>query len=116
MNKFNRKDVEPYLKSYLEIVISLAFFRVPKFQHIFLGCINNDDVLITEWRGLNWNLDNDSSNITELGIMKLFDWDLHFLKHIPQSPETLDAQRLLRRIESNKKWQSRLKKRSIAFF
>jgi hypothetical protein len=29
--KFCRKDVEPYLRSYLEICISIAFFRVPRF-------------------------------------------------------------------------------------
>ena len=31
LNKFTRKDVEPYLRSYLEICISVAFFRVPRF-------------------------------------------------------------------------------------
>jgi hypothetical protein len=40
--------VEPYLRSYLEICISVAFFRVPRFQVIFLNCIkqaegNRDD-------------------------------------------------------------------------
>lgn len=37
--KFCRRDVEPYLKSYLEICISIAFFRVPRFQAIFLECV-----------------------------------------------------------------------------
>lgn len=42
--KFCRKDVEQYLRSYLEICISVAFFRVPRFQVIFLDCIRSADI------------------------------------------------------------------------
>jgi len=37
--KFTRKDVEPYMRSYIEICISIAFFRVPQFQKLFLDCV-----------------------------------------------------------------------------
>ena len=66
LNKFCRKDVEPYLRSYLEICISVAFFRVPKFQVIFLDCIKSADVEsqkteIDEWRNIDWELDEEEA-------------------------------------------------------
>ncbi len=93
LTKFTRKDVEPYLRSYLEICISVAFFRVPSFQVIFLNCIkeaegnmneDNEPVEISEWRHIDWDLDGDdwggdltASIISEnVGIFKLFDWEL----------------------------------------
>ena len=60
--------MEPYLRSYLEICISVAFFRVPRFQVIFLNCIKQAEgntgedllpVAITEWRHIDWELDED---------------------------------------------------------
>jgi hypothetical protein len=96
-----------------------------------------------EWRGIDWSIDeeylgkideqslrNDSmdfsrkSNLFEKsggsGIFKLFDWELQFFKHIPKTGEYQkeyeESIRLLRRIEANKKWQARVKKRSIAYF
>jgi hypothetical protein len=91
----------------LEIVISIAFFRVQKFQDIFLDCITDKKgEPVTEWRGINWDLEgDDSQTFSQPGIQKLFDWDLNFFNHIPKTPEST---KLLRRIESNKKWQSRL--------
>lgn len=62
LNKFCRKDVEPYLRAYLEICISIAFFRVPRFQHLFIDCISDKiDTRIPEWKGVNWDLDDDHS-------------------------------------------------------
>lgn len=140
LTKFTRKDVEPYLRSYLEICISVAFFRVPRFQVIFLNCIKeaegnmNEDyepVEISEWRHIDWDLDGDNwggdltaSIISEnVGIFKLFDWELQFFRHIPKSnasvqyaKELEDATRYIRHIEANKKWQARVKKRSLAYF
>lgn len=61
------------------------------------------------------------SNILSSGLFKLFDWELQFFRHIPKSlpihqKELDDATRYIRHIESNKKWQTRVKKRSIAYF
>ncbi|CDW79777.1 UNKNOWN [Stylonychia lemnae] len=117
LTKFCRKDVEPYMRSYLENQISLGFFRVPKFQTIFLECLKNEDqeMFIQEWKGVNWDL-NDKSEYVNQGLIKLFDWQLHFFQHIPTSPEVEDANRCLRRVEVNQKWQTRIKKRSVAYF
>jgi hypothetical protein len=84
--------VEPYLRSYLEICISVAFFRVPRFQVIFLKCIkeaegnlneNNEPVELTEWRHIDWELDEhqDGELTTSIigenvGLFKLFDWEI----------------------------------------
>lgn len=115
--KFCRKDVEPYLRSYLEICISIGYFRVPKFQGIFLDCISDkQESNIPEWRNINWNIDDEFSNHYSQGFLKLFDWELHFFKYIPNNKESDEAIKYLRRIENNKKWQARVKKRSIAFF
>ena len=90
LTKFTRKDVEPYLRSYLEICISVAFFRVPRFQVLFLNCIKQaegnlneagEPVEISEWRHIDWDLDeNDNLSMSvineNVGIFKLFDWEL----------------------------------------
>ena len=65
LTKFTRKDVEHYLRSYLEICISVAFFRVPRFQKIFLSCIKSaedpdpEKNEISEWRNIDWEIDED---------------------------------------------------------
>ena len=139
LTKFTRKDVEPYLRSYLEICISVAFFRVPRFQVIFLQCIKeaegnfneqNEPVELSEWRNIDWDLDENidgdlsASIIGEsVGLFKLFCWELQFFSHIPKgnaqkqyTKEIEDATRFIRHIELNKKWQTRVKKRSLAYF
>ncbi|CDW82182.1 UNKNOWN [Stylonychia lemnae] len=116
LNKFCRRDVEPYLKSYLEICISIAFFRVPKFQEIFLKCISEHiDYNVPEWKNVNWNIDEESISF-QLGILSLFDWEINFHNLIPDTLDQQENLKLLKRIEGNKKWQKRVKKRSIAYF
>jgi hypothetical protein len=80
--------VEPYLRSYLEICISVAFFRVPRFQGIFLDCIKSaadltpEQKVISEWRHIDWDLDDEIDIDDSLkrstvgGLFKLFDWEL----------------------------------------
>lgn len=50
----------------------------------------------------------------------MFDWEFQFFRHIPKngihSKDYQDSVRFLRRIEANKKWQTRVKKRSLAYF
>jgi hypothetical protein len=49
-------------------------------------------------------LEEDQSLDVSAGLLKLFDWHLHFFQHIPKSQETDESLKLLRRIENNKKW------------
>jgi hypothetical protein len=100
LNKFTRKDVEPYLRSYLEICISVTFFRVPRFQKIFLSCIKSaedpdpDKNEIIEWRNIDWDIDEEEEDMMSRsvcgedghvgGLFKLFDWELQFFKHLPK--------------------------------
>ena len=112
------------MRSYLEICISVAFFRVPQFQGLFLECIRTADsdklMEIDEWRNIDWSLDDEKHHTNDGGIFKLFDWDVQFFQHIPKTgpyqKDADDALRCLRRIEANKKWQIRVKKRGIAYF
>ena len=125
LSKFTRKDVEPYLRSYLEICISVAFFRVPRFQKIFLDCIRSaedpdpEKNEIHEWRNIDWDIDDDDDDTMRRGsitgsdiggLFKLFDWELQFFRHLPKigsgihQKELEDALRYIRHIESNKKW------------
>jgi hypothetical protein len=87
--KFCRKDVEPFMKAYMEICISIAFFRVPFFQKLFMQCVakqpsvdkDGQPVVINEWRNMAWDLDeetdsNNSRGKNFDGLMKLFDWQV----------------------------------------
>ena len=57
LNKFCRKDVDPFLRSYLETVISLSYFRVPVFNQMFIECLEMDiDEKIPEWTGMRWDI------------------------------------------------------------
>jgi hypothetical protein len=117
----------------------VAFFRVPRFQVIFLNCIReaegnrneqNETVELNEWRHIDWDLDeNQDGDLTasiigeNVGLFKLFDWEIQFFSHIPKgnsqkqyTKEIEDAIRFIRHIEANKKWQTRVKKRSLAYF
>ena len=63
---------------------------------------------VTEWRNLNWDIEGEpeanSHTDFSYGLVKLFDWQLHFYQHIPASEEYQEAMKFMRRIESNKKW------------
>ena len=84
LNKFCRKDVELYLRSYLEICISISFFRVPKFQTIFIECISDKiSQPIPEWKGVNWDLEDEFSQSVNQGLIKLFDWQVNFFELLP---------------------------------
>jgi hypothetical protein len=54
---------------------------------------------IPEWRNLNWEIDEDSgishhsvsNGETGHGLVKLFDWNVHFYSHIPVSDEYIES-------------------------
>lgn len=113
--KFCRKDVEPFMKAYMEICISIAFFRVPFFQKLFMQCILNQPNLdnngkaieITEWRNMAWELDDDAqsdNSFAKIGLLKLFDWQVQFYNYIPQNEQNSEVVKLQKKIESNIKW------------
>ena len=76
----------------------MAFFRVPRFQKIFLNCIKSaedpdpEKNEITEWRNIDWEIDEEqdddmmsrrgsiagSDNRSHMGLFKLFDWEYQF--------------------------------------
>ena len=73
------------MKAYMEICISIAFFRVPFFQKLFLDCVldqSNTDkdgqpIVISEWRNMAWEIEEDAvsnSSYGKTGLIKLFDW------------------------------------------
>ena len=62
LKKFCKKNVaEPYMKAYIEICISIAFFRVPHFRSLFLDCVHRtlvaNECAFPEWRNINWSLE-----------------------------------------------------------
>jgi hypothetical protein len=71
---------------------------------------------ISEWRNINWEIDEDAGSSVGEGLLKLFDWQYQFFKHIPKNDEFEEAMKFLRRVENNKRWQTRVKKRSLAYF
>ena len=46
------------MRDYLETVMSLSFFKIPSFNGMFLDCLDEDEE-ISEWRGINWDLNED---------------------------------------------------------
>jgi len=57
LTKFCRKDVEPYVREYIEQTLTLAYYRVPEFQELFIQSIlEKSDDPIEEWRGIDWDI------------------------------------------------------------
>ena len=81
---------------------------------------NGDVIQITEWKNMTWSLDDEESSSTKtrggFGLLKLFDWQVQFYQHIPVTEQYKEALQYLKKIESNKKWQNRVQKRSLAYF
>lgn len=73
-------------------------------------------MVIDEWKGMSWNLDDETDLNIEAGVASLYDWHTNFHSMIPDSMETYEAQQLMMKIEGNKRWQARIQKRSIAYF
>lgn len=81
VEKLNMKGVDVYKRNFVEIIISISYFRVPEFREKFLNIIlEKSDGNIEEWRNTEgFILDKNHLN-EELGgyaspaIMKMFDW------------------------------------------
>lgn len=65
------------MKTYVEHILSIAYFRIPKFRKTFLECIlkkSNDP--IPEWTNTHWSLDTVED--LESSINNIMDWENHF--------------------------------------
>jgi hypothetical protein len=89
------------MKAYMEICISIAFFRVPFFQKLFMECVlnqsnldkNEQPIEISEWRNMPWEIDEDvisNHSYGKVGLVKLFDWQYQFYNHIPQNEQFVE--------------------------
>lgn len=59
LNSLNRKGSE-YERTFAEIFSAYAYFRIPEFRKEILRLITNEnDPEIIEWRGVEFNLQDD---------------------------------------------------------
>lgn len=82
------KGVDIYKRSFVEIIISVSYFRVPEFREKFLGMIlEKSDDEITEWRNTEgFSLKDDKEDDfynKNTAIMRMFDWKTFCYDMIP---------------------------------
>lgn len=81
VEKLNMKGVDVYKRNFVEIIISISYFRVPEFREKFLSIIlEKSDGVIEEWRNTEGFVLERNHNTEDIGafaspaIMKMFDW------------------------------------------
>ena len=81
VDKLNMKGVDVYKRNFVEIIISISYFRVPEFREKFLNIIlEKSDGVIEEWRNTEGFDLNKNTQHEEIGgyaspaIMRMFDW------------------------------------------
>lgn len=89
IEKLNMKGVDVYKRSFVEIIMSVSYFRVPEFRERFLNIIlEKSDGVIEEWRNTEGftleRHDNDMNGFTSPAIMRMFDWKTFCYDHIPE--------------------------------
>ena len=87
ISKLNMKGVDIYKRSFVEIIISVSYFRVPEFREKLLGMIlEKSNVPIEEWRNTEGiNLDEEKEDdFSNAAIMRMFDWKTFCYDMIPQ--------------------------------
>lgn len=83
------KGVDVYKRSFVEIIISVSYFRVPEFREKFLGIIlEKSDGRIEEWRNtegmsLEREEEKDDEHFHNPSIMRMFDWKTYCYDMIP---------------------------------
>lgn len=72
VEKLNMKGVDVYKRNFVEIIISISYFRVPEFREKFLGIIlEKSNGIIEEWRNTEgFLLDSRNGGITGGGNPK----------------------------------------------
>ena len=82
------KGVDVYKRNFVEIIISISYFRVPEFREKFLSVLlEKGDDIIEEWRNTEgMNLDRREDKEDEYhnpAIMRMFDWKNYCYDWIP---------------------------------
>lgn len=73
------KGVDVYKRNFVEIIMSISYFRVPEFRERFLSIIlEKSDGIIEEWRNTEgFTLEKSAHEENEFSspaIMRMFDW------------------------------------------
>jgi hypothetical protein len=91
VEKLNMKGVDVYKRNFVEIIISISYFRVPEFREKFLNIIlEKSDGHIEEWRNTEGFIDRyagqDMANggFASPAIMRMFDWRSYCYYQIPE--------------------------------
>lgn len=90
VEKLNMKGVDVYKRNFVEIIISISYFRVPEFREKFLNIImEKSDAEIEEWRnteGFNFEREEHAgTTYASPAIMKMFDWGSYCYLQIPEN-------------------------------
>jgi hypothetical protein len=89
IEKLNMKAVDIYKRNFVEIIISISFFRVPEFREKFLGIIlEKSNGIIEEWRNTEgMSLEDDEQDEDDYkhnkAINRMFDWKAFLYDQIP---------------------------------
>ena len=118
LEKLNRKGIEFYKKEFVEIFLSVAFFRIPSFRKVFLNCLEEIKAAhIEEWRGAEWDIHEEEKEQIYGSIRHVFDWKGNFYDHIPEDqPDRIKAEKILGKLLGYNNWKNRLKARGTAYF
>ena len=121
IDKLNMKGVDVYKRSFVEIIISISYFRVPEFREKFLRIIlEKSDNEIPEWRnteGMHFEEEEEEKDLEfhNPSIQRMFDWKTYCYDMIPEDQQKA-ALELLSRTLSTDRWKTRIHKRGVAFF
>lgn len=78
IEKLNMKGVDVYKRNFVEIIMSVSYFRVPEFRERFLNIIlEKSDGEVEEWRnteGFTLERISDDTEFATPAIMRMFDW------------------------------------------
>ena len=79
IEKLNMKGVDVYKRTFVEIIISVSYFRVPQFRKRFLEIIREKgDIEIPEWRATDEALLDEDLTVEERfaspAISHMFNW------------------------------------------
>ena len=107
LEKLNNKGVDAYKRNFVEIVISIAYFRVPEFRDRFLRIIlEKSDDPIPDWRNTE-GFDLDEEEPRDASIQRMFDWKAYCYDWIPEEDQE-QAEEILEQTLDSDKWQSRI--------
>ena len=111
IQKLNMKNVDVYRRSFVEIIISISFFRVPEFRERFLSIIlEKSDGQVEEWRnteGFLLEKVEQENEFTSPAIMRMFDWKSFFYDQIPEEMQEHGLE-ILQRVINSDKWKQRI--------